>query len=199
MKRPLALLLLFILLLPLLLAGCTAKPSEEEIFSEVERLVPATVLINGVFLGEGIPTGGEAFDGYLYADEGWMAETGLGTVEALLSAAYAVYSDEVVSMLSRYACFNDEEELPHYRNKATEDGLFVLAARQGMYTGLTHEYLLDTLTLRSVGSRAATVELTVRITRSGETQERVLALPLVREDDGWRLDKLTYVAFTDVD
>ena len=200
MRRLLALLLL-LLMLPSLLVGCGGPaPTDEEIKQTASRLIAGSLLPNTVFLGDGIPAEEWAFDGYRYADEDWMQEYSMRTVEALTAAAEAVYTDAVVAMLTRYACFDSTEEMPHYRNRTVEEGLLVLDARTGLFEGLVFNYKTEDMTVEQRSATGALVSLTVEVSRApGETREKSLHLPLVRTEDGWRLDKLTYVAYEDVD
>ncbi len=200
MRRLLALLLLLLVILSLLVGCGGAAPTDEEIKAAARELIGASVLPNAVFLGDGIPAEEWAFDGYRYADEDWMREHSLFTVEALIAAAEAVYTGEVVAMLTRYASLDSQEELPHYRNRTVEEGLLVLDARQPMLRGLSFEYGTDGMTVEEKSADRAVVSLSVRVWREGEeAQEKTLRLPLIRTDDGWRLDKLTCVAYEDVD
>ena len=194
-------LLLLLLLMTSLLFGCGGKaPSDEELLTAAGELVAASVMVNEVFLGDGIPTGDFAFDGYRHADDGWMEDTGLHSVDTLVAAARAVYSTEVVAMLTRFACLDDEEELPHYRDNVVDDSLYVLASREGLFHHLSFVYKTGEMTVEEKRAGSATVLLGVCVTQEdGQTREKTLRLPLVKGDDGWRLDKLTYVAFEDVD
>ena len=199
MRRILALLLLLVLLLPL--ASCGADlSSEEEIRTAATALIESSLFVNEVFLGEGIPAEEHAFDGYLYADGAWMEEHGVYTVEELLARASLVYTEEVVAMLSRFASLDSEEEMPHYRNRTVERGLLVLEDRKRQYEGLSFSYRTDGIEIAERRRDRAVVTLSVSVWRTpAEKQERTLRLPMVLGEDGWRLDKITYVAYEDVD
>ncbi len=199
--RRLSLLLLVLLLAPMLLVGCgPSAPEDGELKNTATALIEGAVTVNTVFLGDGIPTNGEAFENYLFADEAWIEETGIDSVEGLIAAAEAVYTEEVVSMLTRYACFDQAESLAHYRDRpAPGKGLLVLALREGIEEGSTCTYRTGEIAIKEKsGTRALiTLPLTVSPSGEGEPQERMLELPLVRGEDGWRLDKLTFVAYDD--
>ncbi len=200
MRRTLALVLL-LLVIPSLLVGCGgAAPTDEEIKALASDLIADSLFPNETFLGDGIPVGEHAFDDYWYADEDWMREHDTYTVEALVAAAEAVYSPEVAEMLTRFAALGSQEELPHYRNRTVEEGLLVLKTHPAMFRGLSFEYGTDGMTVEEKSADRAVVSLSVLVRREGkEAQEKTLRLPLVRGEDGWRLDKLTYVAYEDVD
>ncbi len=193
--RRLLLLLMLLLLLPASLLSCGDPVTEEEVLPAAEALVRASQLLNTVYLGEGIPTGDIAFDGYRYADEAFCREHGITSIAALRAATEAVYTPAVADILYRKAFTTDEDSLGEYREGAS-GGLYVLGARESWYENTVHEYLFDTMRMENATKTGATVSITVRITPEGkEPQERQLSLPLVKGEGGWRCDKLTYVAY----
>lgn len=195
MRRLLPLLLL--LLLPLSLLSCGDVPTEEEVLPAAEQLIRASLLLNTVYLGEGIPAGEVAFGDYSYADKSFCEQNGLMSVAALKEKTEEVYTAEVAADLYRMFLTTDSETLGDYRDLPTAgEGLYVRTARTGWYRDMTHEYLFETMTLEDSSKSGATVSLTVRITPEGlEPQERRLSLPLVLGEDGWRCHKLTYIAY----
>lgn len=194
MRRLLSLLLL-LLLLPASLLSCGDPVTEEEVLPAAEALIRASVLLNGIYLGEGIPTGEVAFENYRYADADFCRERGIETVATLKERTLAVYTPAVADILFRKAFTTDDHSLGEYRDGAS-GGIYVLETRECWYENTAHEYLFDTMRMKNATETGATVTLTVRITPEGkEPQERELSLPLVKTEDGWRCDKLTYVAY----
>lgn len=193
MRRLFSLLLVF--LLPLSLLSCR-RASEEEVLPAARALIERSELVNAILIGEGAPRGDGGFEGYDFVSEAWMEETGIYTVADLRAATLAVYTPEVADILFRKALTNNDEVLADYRDRAAPGrGLLILCEREGWYSGEVREYLYDTMVMTASSSRTATVTLDVRITAEGaEAQTRTLTLPLVREEDGWRCDKLTYIA-----
>ena len=200
MKRTLSLLLAVLMLLLPLLSGCgEQKPpvTEEEIFPLAADLLERSVLVNNILLGDGIPTGNEAFGEFFYADTDWEDEKNVHSVEDILKLATDVYTNEVYTVLYSLVITKDGQIPPDYQNRgAPATGLLVYKGREGMYENTTHEYLTDTMTLTQATADKATVTVTVRITPEGyEPQERVLTLTLALTDRGWRCDKLTCIAY----
>lgn len=194
MRRLISLLLL-LLILPASLLSCGDPVTEEEVLPEAERLIRASVLINEIYLGEGIPTGAVAFENYRYADEAFCRENGMETVAALRERTLAVYTPAVADILFRKALTTDDNSLGEYRDGAS-GGLYVLDTRECWYENTAHKYLFDTMRMESATKTGATVKITVQITPEGkEPQERELSLPLVKTEEGFRCDKLTYVAY----
>ena len=194
MRRLLPLLLL-LALLPLSLLSCGGAGAEE-VLPAARTLIEQSVAINDMMIGEGIPRDGEAFDGYDYVSEEWMEETGIYTVADLRAAVLRVYTPEVADILFRKALTNGHEVLADYRDRAAPGrGLLILGEREGWYEDVELTYLYDTMQMTESRKNEATVTLDVLVARRGEeAQRRTLTLPLVRLADGWRCDKLTYLA-----
>ena len=200
MRRLFSILLSALMLLSLLVSCGGGKPpaTAEEVGAAARTLLERSVLVNSIFLGDGIPTEGEAFDGYLYADEEYCREKGIDSVEKLCLLAAEVYTAEVQDILYRKALTTTEDTLADYRDRTVGQGLYVLATREAWYEDTVHEYLTDTLVVTSVGADTATVTVRVRISpKDKPPQERTLTLPLVKGDSGWRCDKLTCISYDD--
>lgn len=199
MKRLILLLACLALLLPALAScGAAQAVTEEEILPVARELITAATSVNDAFLGAGIPTSGTAFGEYLYADEAWEDANGVHSVEDLLRKVKGVYTDPIYDILYMEAITKDGKEPPDYQNRsAPADGLLVYRSRTGWYDeGITREYLFDTMRMTEATATTARVEITVRITKVGDTtQERTLGVPLVLTKDGWRCDKLTCIAY----
>ena len=187
--------LLLILLLPLSLLSCRAA-TEEEVLPAAQALIEQSELINDLLIGAGAPRGEGGFEGYDFVSEAWMEEHGIYTVSDLRAAVLTVYTPEVSDILFRKALTTGDEVLADYRDRpAPGRGLLILSEREGWYGGETREFLYDTMVMTASARSTATVTVDVVITaEDGEAQTRTLTLPLVREEDGWRLDKLTYIA-----
>ena len=201
MKRLIPFLLALLTLCTLLLScGGSQEPpaTAEEVSAAAVALLDRSLLVNSIFLGEGIPTSGEAFDGYMYADTEYCREMGVESVAELCLLAAEVYTPEVQDILYRKALTTTEDTLADYRDLAVGRGLYVLSTREAWYKDTVHEYLTDTLLVTAIQKDTATVTVRVRITPEGKTpQERTLTLPLVRGEDGWRCDKLTCISYDD--
>ncbi|MBQ2719506.1 MAG: hypothetical protein IJF73_05505 [Clostridia bacterium] len=208
MRRALSLLLTLAVLLPLALS-CTPPPpavSEEEILPVAAALLEASKPVNLAFVGDGIPVreGTAAVgDFYFPADEGWLEEHGITTLDDLRAAAEAVYTPAVTALLFGKAFPTDSLTLYDYqvRSVATGEGILVLIDREPMfawYRGITYEYLTDTMRLAAATAATATVTLSVRMYKDGGAPlVRELSLPLVLTEAGWRCDKLTSVAYAE--
>ena len=202
MKRLALILVLLLVLLPTLAAcGEGEAVTADEILPIARALIERSVTVNTAMIGDGVPTGSEAFGEYIYADRAWESKHSVRSVEDLLTLTASVYTTAVYDVLYRDVITKDGVEPPDYQNRAKTDtnpegGLLVHKDRRGWYENTVHEYLFDTMALTAAGEDHATVAITVRITPDGKApQERKITLPLVRTEDGWRFDKLTYVAY----
>ena len=203
MKRRLSLILVIcILILPCLSACGREEPvTAEAIFPIARELIERSVVVNTAMIGDGVPTGSEAFGEYLYADRAFENEHGISSVEDLLTLTASVYTTAIYDILYSSVITKDGEAPPDYQNRAKTDtnpsgGLLVYKDREGWYKNTEHEYLYDTMTLTAATASSATVKLTVVVKPEGYApQERELILNLVCTSVGWRCDKLTYVAY----
>lgn len=199
MRRAIALLLCLLASLPVLTAcGGKTPVSEEEILPVARALIERSITVNDAFLGAGIPTTGEAFGEYLYADEAWEEEHNIHSVEDLLREVKAVYTDPVYNVLYLEAITKDGRRPPDYQNRSLPaKGILVHKDRIGWYgEDVTREFLYDTMRMTESSATTARVTLTVRITVEGHpAQERTLGIPLVLTESGWRCDKLTCIAY----
>ena len=199
MRRLALILILCLVLMPVLTAcGEDEAVTAEEILPVARALIERSVLANDVMIGGGPPKGDLAFGEYYHVDQEWQSRYGIDSVEDLLSYVASVYTTTWYDRLYEWTITKDGVEPPDYQNRgAPATGLLVYAGRSGRYDDTTvYEYLYDTMTMTASTANTATVTLTVRITPDGCTpQERELSLNLLYTQDGWRCDKLTYVAY----
>ncbi len=206
MKRALALLLSLLFLLPLTACGGGGDyVTEVEILPVARDLIARSVPVNIAFLGDGIPVapGAIAIGKYYPTDEAWLASYGITCLDELKAEAEAVYSAPLVAVLYAKAfpegnVYYDYQE----RSIAQGKGILILAEREPMlswYSGVSHEYLYDTMTLTDAGTDRAEITLDVKVTKDGETRTHSLELTLVLTEGGWRCDTFTPVAFQTVD
>ena len=201
--KKLALILAAVLLLLPTLASCGGGEAvtAEEILPIARTLIERSVTVNRIMIGDGVPTGTEAFGEYLYADRTFEDTHSIHSVEDILSMTASVYTSTIYNVLYEATIVKDGVEPPDYQNRAVTDtnpsgGVLVHRDREGWYKDTTHEYLYDTMTLTAASAGAATVTLTVRVQPSGYApQEREISVNLLLTEDGWRCDKLTYVAY----
>ena len=204
MKRLALILALCLFLIPCL--GACGGGGEEPVTADVilpiaAALVEKSIVVNTALIGDGVPTGNEAFGEYVYADRAFEDQYNIRSVEDLLALTASVYTTAIYDILYSSAITKDGQKAPDYQNRAKTDtnpsgGLLVHKEREGWYKNTAHEYRYDTMTLVAATASSATVTMTVVIKPEGyEPQERELSLNLVRTADGWRCDKLTYVAY----
>lgn len=203
MKRLALILTLVLVLLPILAAcgGGGAAVTADEVLPVARTLIEKSVLVNTIMIGDGFPTGNEAFGEFLYGDRAFEDEHNLHSVEDILTLTASVYSTPIYTVLYDDVITKDGVLPPDYQNRAVTDtnpsgGVLVHRDREGWYKDTTHEYLYDTMTMTAASQDAATVTLTVRVQPEGyEPREKEISLNLIRNETGWRLDKLTYVAY----
>lgn len=201
--RRLALILAAAILLCFGLTACGGGDpvTADEILPIARSLIERSLIVNTVMIGDGVPTGNEAFGEYFFADRAYENAHNLRSVEDILSLTASVYTAAIYDILYGEAITKDGLVPPDYQNRAKTDtnpsgGILVYKNREGWYRDTEHEYLFDTMTLVSATARSATVTLTVVVSPLGYTpQERELSLNLLLTEDGWRCDKLTYVAY----
>ncbi len=184
-----------------------------EVEKEAESLIKASILLNYIYYGEGIPatTDSTNASGYYYpADTSFAASYGIQTINDLKKKTKEVFSSSMYNVIM-------ETKLGE---SASESGEFLGFARYYQkYNTLTDEpecimvyknadvILKDTLeydydSIRAVESKLETVfvEIDVVVTTSaGKKQEKTLTIGLIEESGGWRLATTTFTTYFDSD
>lgn len=187
-------------------------PDREYDAAEVEaaasKLLEESKLLNYIYWGEGIPY---VYDenlssgSYYAADETYLAEIGISTIQDLKDKTAAVfsdgmcewiystvlssvYSDTSVAGLSRYeqvwgGVNNDE---PEYIRVYSEAEYWLVDEV---------EYNPSVEALRSEGETVYVMVLVTVTNPEGKVMNQNLEIALVEEDDGWRLDSPTYARY----
>lgn len=204
MKKFSAILSALALSASIMLVGCGGPaPTAEEIAPVAQALIEASMPINDIFFGEGLPAierdSQFAIDNHVY----YMDEHGnydyvtedcpYQSVDAIKAAAEAVYSDEYLASIyeTMFVGVADEHAgMLYARYLDTDQGLKKSNLHESMIAGVR---IYDYASMAIVEpSNASFVNLEFDTHLEGEDDVLRVRLTLVREDDGWRLDSPTY-------
>lgn len=189
---------------------------ESEVLEAAKSLLSSSTLLNDIYFGKGIPTDEEkgtpdAAKGYLYADTSYLESVGIDTVEKLKEVTRGVFSDEVSERIfsdflhgktvggvvvgARYIPYKVETG-----NAGEYEILGILVKKDVSTNKLIRadercEFDLESIkVIRSEGNRVK-LEVSCTVTKGDVSQTRVQTVYLIEEDDGWRLDSYSKIAY----
>ena len=203
--KGLAIALVLLLSLATLLCSCSEKYESEELVASAIPLVEASVEINEIFYGAGMPyvesVEGETqmLGNYRRVDAGYLAKIGVNSIDDLKEMTSKVYSTGACEVIfsTKLSSVSDGSTLAGYAEYTTlGDGLCVYLKRQD-YIGAKTELHTDTISVVSVKKDRVTLKMDVTLSRDNEIQKRVKEFVMIKEDGEWRLDSMTYIAWDD--
>ncbi len=193
-------LLMVLLLLPMLFA-CSAEP-DDEVLAAAEALLAQSATVNALCFGEGlspVAEGGFSSGGYTEADPVSLEKYGISSVSDIRAMVSAVYSVAAAEQLAQivFAPVQTEGGFASYRRyyDAVDGERAVLMVKRE-YTPLTQgEVRYENVRLAENARGRAKILVDITVTDG----ERVRTLTdegfsLRREEQGWRLDTLTYAS-----
>lgn len=187
-------------------------PDREYDAAEVEAaarvLLEESKLLNYIYWGKGIPYVSDeslSSGSYYAADETYLAEIGISTIQDLRDKTSKVFSDEMcewiystvlssvygdasVAGLSRY------EQV--WGGKNNDEPEYIRVYSEADYWLVDEvEYHPSVEALRSKGEKVYVNVLVTVTSPEGKVMNQNLEIALVEEDDGWRLDSPTYARY----
>lgn len=202
-RYPRVTVLLLICLLCVSLIGCTGSaPRAEDVYDEVVALIEASLELNDVMFGQGLPVwsfdSDFAVEHHLYHDSDdayyqYVTDTSpYRSIPQLQEAILAVYSEDYAAELFETLFDGFAVGTAIVRPQYIEQNGYLMQ-RTDYEPILTQRRLFDFSTLRVVrpsDQNHLTVEIDSYL--EGESERETDRLYLVREANGWRLDTPTY-------
>lgn len=200
MKRIFSLLLAVVILLSLLSCGGDKNRSydEAEVKSAAEDLIKKSERLNEIFWGEGIPYVEEyGYTGYYPADPIYLMKHGFFTVEDLKNDAEKVFSTDYcisiqTSVFSSSA--GDFGMTGYTRYYQGTDTIMVYKKYKPLLTDIV-EYDYSNISVLGSKGEIVIINIPIKVTRGDLSQDRVIKINLIEENDGWRLDSPTYASY----
>ena len=197
MKKAIILFLTVCMVLPML-TSCSKAPEKSEIQPRIEELLAASVEINDIFYGAGLPIT-DYNDGSYYSPVDENAK--YQTQAELKAAAGKVYSSNYLRAIDKIMFedfVEDEEDVtsPRYREV---DGVLYGCMNSDNLIKMVREYDTSTINIiKPSNGKFVTFEInSYGYNLNFETQKQeiswqVITLQLVYEDSVWLLDSPTY-------
>ena len=204
--------LLLTLTLSLSLISCNKTRDrdydEGEVKAAARELIEASILLNEIYYGEGIPIApGEntvTQGNYKEADLNYLHEHGIVNLKSLREKTTAVFSEELSEQIFATVLESIREDgvvrsYVRYFEKVVQNGMYLMVDTQATvyFTG-EREYLYDTMTVLGAEGEHVRVSLTVKVEdEEGVFHDMPLTVSLIEEKSGWRLDSPTYMKYSE--
>lgn len=203
------LVILIILSIAFNLASCDRSYDEQEVATAAKELIINSLFLNEIYWGEGIPyiyNASTANGAYCEANPLFLKNSGFETVEELKNLTQEVFSSSYCDSIfqTAFSSVVDETELQlyaryyqkYYDVECKEPECIMVYSYFESLLPDTVEYLYDTLTVSHSKKETVYVKVMARVTREdGESQLREKTIALIEEENGWRLDSATYLAY----
>ena len=189
---------------------------EAEVSLAARNLLEKSIFINEIFWYDGIPTGenqdGITLKAYKRVDKTYLESKGITLFDDIKKLTRGVFSESKSEDLFRIflAGSNDESftgvshYIPEYlidtetgerkeigilvNNKRAEDSLVNIGEKT--------EYDYDSIKVIASEGERVKIEVRCTVTTSdGKTQTRTESMYLIEEDDGWKLDSFSKIAY----
>ena len=202
MKKILSLFLAVLLLFSLI--SCTKEKNRSYDKSEVEAaardLIERSEILNEIFWGDGISyiEDDNYRNGQYYpADPLYLKRIDVESITDLIALTGSVFSLDYTesicesTMASSVGNYGMAVYVRYYQG---EDHIMVYTACKPLLTDKV-EYDLSSVTATGSKGERVYVNLSVNVTRDDTSQTREIKVALIEEENGWRIDSPTYVAF----
>ena len=198
-KRATALALLLVMLLSLLsLASCKEKFTDEEIISSAKVLVENAEKINDIFFGKGIPYTDEGDGNYKKADEQWLSENGIQTIQDLKNLTTKIYSPEFSEYLFEImlGSVKSDSSIASYASYVEKNGEILVFTNRTDYIQGKLTYDKDGIKVEKKDGASARVSIPVIVeNEEGEAQSRVKSFDMVKIGESWFLNSGTFLTY----
>jgi len=200
MKKILSLILAALLLLSLLSCGKDKNRSydEAEVKAAAQELIKKSERLNKIFWGEGIPYVEEyGYTGYYPADPIYLIEHGFFTVDDLKKDAEKVFSTDYCISIQTSVFSSSAGDFGMTGYTRYYQGTDTIMVYKKYKPLLTDTVIYDYSNISVIGSKGeiVTVSIPIKVTRGDLSQDRVINVNLIEENDGWRIDSPTYASY----
>ena len=190
--------------------------NEAEVSLAARDLLEKSIFINDIFWYDGIPTGedqeGVTLKAYKRADKAYLEDKGITLFDDIKKLTRGVFSESKSEDYFRIflAGSNDESftgvsyYIPEYlinteTGERKEIGILVSDKRAEdklVKIGEKTEYDYDSIKVIASEGERVKIEVKCTVTTSdGKTQTRTENMYLIEEDDGWKLDSFSKIAY----
>lgn len=192
MKRIISLLLVAVSLL--LLPSCNKDKSydEAEVKEAAKALIRDAAVYNDIFWGKGIPYIEDSnFSNGIYyaADETYLENMGFSKLDDIYVKAASIYSEDYLDSI--YIGMSTSGNVRYYQ----ETEYIMVNSKYEPFLKDEVKYLYDTIEILGYDGDVLELEITVKVTRDGDTQTRERKIDLVKEDGRWQIDSATYTTY----
>ncbi len=190
-------------------AGCFSSCgmssfTDEEIRTAAAELIEASIPINEIYFGKGLPAvaedsdQAEAFSSEIRTDATLLSylpvaeEAGYASIDDIKAATEEVYSQSYCTYLYEMAFFGistDDAEASHARYQETESGILAVCKDLSVLDTRTYDTEENNIKVQKKSGNTAVVEVQSYI--EGEADVKV-SVQMLYEDGAWRLDSPTY-------
>ena len=192
------------------LTSCNRSYDEKEIIEVTQKLLKEAEMLNLVYYGSGI----EYYDNdeengyYRQANASHLEKLGFSTIEELKALTEKTFSDEyssllystilsaltddasVVSMSRYYQVYDDESGKPEH--------IMVYSKFSPMMKDKI-EYDYGSVKVERSKKERVYAKVNATVTNSdGKSQQTVITVTLVEEEDGWKIDNPTYANYNEL-
>ena len=214
-KRILKCIVLFTLILSTLVgvlsfSSCNRSYDEVDVLTNAKKLLQRAEVLNQVYYGKGIEynrVSGLQNGAYYDADPTHLSKLGFSTVEELKELTEKTFTVEYSiqlysTILSPLTVDGVTVALARYYQKYEGDNVFGEPICIMVYSEFdilfrdTVTYDYSTLRIKGVKGEVVTVSVDATVQNSkGESQDIVIDIQLLEENDGWRIDNHTWANY----
>lgn len=185
---------------------------EQTVLAEAEKLIKASVILNDIYYGQGIPfIKNEAYaDGVYYMADGvYLDAKGINTVDDIKRMTESVFSKKLSGIMisSTLSSIYEGEQIKIYSryyqsyDPLTDEPLSIMVYKDAKII-LEDSIAYDYTTLCVLGSEKQRVYVQIDATvttKDNKSCTNKLKIALIEEENGWRLATPSYTSYVDMD
>ena len=189
-----------------ILVSCDRTYDEDEVKAAAQVLLENSKTVNEIFYGKGLGYDEESeltYGIYSPADEEHLAALGVSNTEGLKTLTKRVYTNELCEIIfsTRLSSVKDTDgevkELRRYYDGKFGDSTVIMVYTEAFVNYDNDiDYLYETLTVMGADGEYINIEVDVLLTSIyGETRTVRAEFSLLEEENGFRLDTLSFVKY----
>ena len=189
-----------------ILVSCDRTYDEDEVKAAAQVLLENSKTVNEIFYGKGLGYDEESeltYGIYSPADEEHLAALGVSNTEGLKTLTKTVYTNELCEIIfsTRLSSVKDTDgevkELRRYYDGKFGDSTVIMVYTEAFVNYDNDiDYLYETLTVMGADGEYINIEVDVLLTSIyGETRTVRAEFSLLEEENGFRLDTLSFVKY----
>ena len=189
-----------------ILVSCDRTYDEDEVKAAAQVLLENSKTVNEIFYGKGLGYDEESeltYGIYSPADEEHLAALGVSNTEGLKTLTKTVYTNELCEIIfsTKLSSVKDTDgevkELRRYYDGKFGDSTVIMVYTEAFVNYDNDiDYLYETLTVMGADGEYINIEVDVLLTSIyGETRTVRAEFSLLEEENGFRLDTLSFVKY----